>query len=203
MSDFQITPGAVDIGDAEISYLSGGSRGPVIVFMHATGFLPWLWSPIARRLSDAYRFIAPYFCDHRDADPESGGFSWMLLAQDLFRFCEALHLQRPLMVGHSMGGALIAIAAGKFGLDVQKMVLIEPIFLPREIYTIPLRVEDHPLAAKSIRRRNSWRDAAEARDYLISKALFASWEDGFRSRRPGTGLPSPAGGGPVHGQQSL
>lgn len=177
MSGFHVVPDSVDIGDAEISFLRGGSGGPTILFMHATGFLPWLWTPIARRLSDRFKFIAPYFCDHREADPENGGFSWMLLAQDLARFCKCLGLENPLMVGHSMGGALISIAAGKFGLDVEKMVLIEPIFLPREIYTIPLRVEDHPLASKSIKRRNFWQDAFEARAYLKSKPLFASWDD--------------------------
>jgi len=177
MSGFHVVPDSVDIGDAEIPYLHGGSGGPMIVFMHATGFLPWLWTPIARRLSDRFRFVAPYFCDHREADPENGGFSWMILAQDLVRFCERLDLKNPLMVGHSMGGALIAIAAGKFGLDVKKMVLVEPIFLPREIYTIPLQVDDHPLASKSIKRRNSWKDASEARAYLKSKRLFASWDD--------------------------
>lgn len=166
----------LDIGDATIPYLSVGENKPTIVFLHATGFLPWLWLPIARHLSDSFRIVAPYFCDHRDAEPESGGFSWMQLARDLTKFCECLDIESPYMVGHSMGGAIMSIAGGLFGADIKKLLLIEPIFLPREIYKIQMRVEDHPLASKSINRRNFWNDAEEAKAYLKSKRLFASWD---------------------------
>ena len=168
---------SVDVGDVSIPYLTSQNDGPAIVFLHATGFLPWLWIPVSRLFSDTYRVIAPYFCDHREADPHEGGLSWALLAEDLAAFCKALDIQNPYMVGHSMGGAVMAIAAGALGLQVRKAVLIEPIFLPQEIYSIELTVDQHPLAAKSIRRRNSWEDAKEARAYLRSKRLFATWDE--------------------------
>ncbi len=177
MDAFQPVLRFADIGDAEIKYLLYDGSGPTIVFLHATGFLPWLWHPLARGLNDTYRVICPYFCDHRQADPEKGGFDWMLLAKDLTDFCRCLEISSPLMVGHSMGGAVMAIAAGHFGLDVEKMVLIEPIFLPQEFYSLQLRVEDHPLAGKSIRRRNHWSDQSEARAYLKSKPLFQNWDE--------------------------
>lgn len=168
---------SVDIGDASIQYLSVGEKKPTIVFMHATGFLPWLWLPVAHQLKDTYRIIAPYFCDHREADPEKGGLSWMQLAEDLTRFCECLNIKNPYMVGHSMGGAIISIAGGKFGVDIKKLLLIEPIFLPPEIYNMQMRVDDHPLAGKSINRRNFWQNASEAKTYLKSKRLFQTWDD--------------------------
>jgi lipase len=167
----------VDIGDSVIEYLWYGSSGPPLIFLHATGFLPWLWHPIARELAGSYRIICPYFCNHRDADPENGGFDWFLLASDLTRLCRALGIASPFMVGHSMGGAIMAIAGGALGLDISKMILIEPIFLPREFYTIKIKVEDHPLAGKSIRRRNFWDDANEAKQYFKSKPLFRDWDD--------------------------
>ncbi len=185
----------IDAGDVSIEYLTSQNDGPAIVFLHATGFLPWLWKPIARQFSDAYRVIAPYFCDHREADPHEGGLSWALLAEDLARFCAALDIQNPCMVGHSMGGAVIAIAAGALGLKVKKTVLIEPIFLPREIYSIDLTVDQHPLASKSIRRRNSWADAKEAKAYLKSKRLFAAWDDEMLDLYVAYGMAPAAEGG--------
>jgi pimeloyl-ACP methyl ester carboxylesterase len=101
----------------------------------------------------------------------------MHLARDLTKFCECLDIKNPYMVGHSMGGAILSIAGGKFGIDIKKLLLIEPIFLPQEVYKIQMRVEDHPLAGKSINRRNFWHDAAEAKAYLKSKRLFASWDE--------------------------
>ncbi|NLW66226.1 MAG: alpha/beta hydrolase, partial [Bacteriovoracaceae bacterium] len=50
-----------DIGDVDLSYLLYEGDGPTLILMHATGFLPWLWHPIARELAPSYRVIAPYF----------------------------------------------------------------------------------------------------------------------------------------------
>ncbi|RJP87324.1 MAG: alpha/beta hydrolase [Desulfobacteraceae bacterium] len=177
MSKNEMVLRSIDAGEVSIQYLDSENDAPAIVFLHATGFLPWLWQPIAREFSDTYRVIAPYFCDYREADPHKGGLSWASLAMDLVGFCKALDIQNPYLVGHSMGGAVIAIAAGALGLKVQKTVLIEPIFLPQEIYSMDMTVDQHPLASKSIRRRNAWADAEEAKAYLKSKKLFRVWDD--------------------------
>jgi lipase len=170
----------VNIGDVDLQYLLYEGGGPTLIMMHATGFLPWLWHPIARDLNQHYRIICPYFCDHREADPEQGGFNWVRLAEDLVMLCRTLDIKAPFMVGHSMGGAVMAIAAGRFGLEATKMILIEPILLPREFYAIQLSVEEHPLAGKSIKRRNYWENASDARQYLGSKAFFQTWDDEMR-----------------------
>ncbi len=167
----------VDIGDAKLQYLMYDGPGPTLIMMHATGFLPWLWHPIARQLNEQCRIICPYFCDHREADPEQGGFDWVLLAEDLVTLCRSLDIKKPFLVGHSMGGAVMSIAVGRFGMSAAGMVLIEPIFLPREFYAISLRVEDHPLAGKSIKRRNHWENIEEARQYLLSKPFFRTWDE--------------------------
>lgn len=177
MHDTEMVLKAVNIGDASIPYLSYDGSGPTIVFLHATGFLPWLWHPIARELKKSFRIFAPYYCDHRSTDPENGGFNWMLLAEDMIKFCDCMNIKNPYMVGHSMGGAIMAIAAGKYGFDIKKLLLIEPIFLPPEIYKIQMHVKDHPLARKSILRRNFWKDVEEAKTYLKSKQLFQAWDD--------------------------
>ena len=56
------------------------------------------------------------------------------------------------------------------------MVLIEPIFLPEDLYRVKLPVEQHPLASKSIRRRDFWHTRDEAADYLKSRKLFEKWD---------------------------
>ena len=195
MNNNEMVLKTIDVGDVSIQYLTSENDGPTIVFLHATGFLPWLWEPIARRFSDTCRVVAPYFCDHRDADPHEGGLSWALLAEDLVGFCKALDIRNPYMVGHSMGGAVMAIACGRLGLDVKKMLLIEPIFLPQEIYAMNMTVDQHPLASKSIKRRNAWSDAAEAKTYLKSKRLFATWDEEMLDTYVQYGMmPSSAGG---------
>ncbi|MBS3757307.1 MAG: alpha/beta hydrolase [Desulfobacterales bacterium] len=177
MADTEPLQSTVDIGDSNISYLHYKGEGEPLIMLHATGFNPWLWHPIARGLSDTYQIFCPYFCDYREMDPEAGGFHWMLLAEDLVKFCDALNLASPCMVGHSMGGAVITLSAGKFAFSAEKIVLIEPIFLPQDFYNIEMGVQDHPLASKSIKRRNQWQDQNEARTYLRSRPLFKNWDD--------------------------
>jgi lipase len=147
------------------------------MFLHATGFLPWLWHPLARELSPPYRVIAPYFCDHREPSPDDGGLSWLLLAQDLAAFFASLGLEQPFLVGHSMGATIMTIANSRFGLDARGMILIEPIFLPQDFYRLRITVEQHPLASKSIKRQNYWESKAEAGAYVRSRSLFRNWDD--------------------------
>jgi len=123
---------SLEIADARIQYLAYGGDGPHLLFLHATGFLPWLWHPIARELAGDYRIVAPFFCNHRKADPDAGGHGWLDLARDLYHFCSALQIDELYCVGNSMGGTVTSLATAVFGLATQKMILIEPIILPRE-----------------------------------------------------------------------
>ncbi len=166
-----------EIGDTAIQYLLYEGEGPTVMMLHATGFLPWLWHPIARKLSGEYRIVAPYFCDHRHAEPEDGGLSWMILAEDLCRFCEAMRIEHPLLVGHSMGATVMTIANAVHGAPAERMVIIEPIFLPEDFYRMKIAVEQHPLASKSIKRRNHWENHDDAKAYLRSRALFKNWDE--------------------------
>ena len=166
-----------NIGDAEIASLRYEGEGPPLIFLHATGFLPWLWHPVARELAGGYRIFAPYFCDHRNADPENGGLNWETLAEDLALFCERLHLEKPFLVGHSMGATVAVIANALHGIPAAGMVLIEPIIVPPEFYRTRISVEQHPLASRAIRRTNFWRNRDEAMTYLHSRPLFQSWDE--------------------------
>ncbi len=167
------------VDDADLQYLFYDGDDPPIILLHATGFLPMLWHPIARELCDHRKVIAPYFCDHRDTDPRKGGLSWMLLAEDLCRLCEGLSIEKPLLVGHSMGATVMTIAEATHGPRASGLFLIEPIFLPQDFYRAQIGVEDHPLARRSIKRRSRWDDSGQAKKYLRNKGLFKNWDEQF------------------------
>lgn len=167
---------SLNIGDSEIQYLHYPGGGPAVVMLHATGFQPWLWHPIARELAGDFRVIAPYFCDHRLADPAEGGLSWLVLAADLAALIERLGISGAMLVGHSMGATVSSMAEALHGPIASRMVLIEPIYLPSPFYEMDITVEQHPMASRAIRRRREWMSEAEARAYLDEKALFANWD---------------------------
>lgn len=160
----------------ETEYLLYEGSGPTILFLHGSGFLPWLWHPIARRLNDEFRIIVPFFCDYREAEPEEGGLKWKNLAEDFCEFCHRLDIKKPYLVAHSMGATVTTIAASIDPELAQKMILMEPIFLPEATYGMKMSVAQHPLASKSIKRRNEWKDRNEARQYLLARALYNKWD---------------------------
>lgn len=185
----------LNIGDSDLTYLLYDGPDPTLMMLHATGFLPWLWHPIARFLSTTCTVIAPYFCDHRKSDPEDGGLSWRTLAKDFSDFCHVLQIKNPLLVGHSMGATVLTIATALYGLKPDAMILIEPIFLPQDFYKTRIRVQDHPRAARSIYRKNYWDDTSEALTYFQSKSLFKHWDAEMLSLYVQHGMKSKQSGG--------
>jgi lipase len=168
-----------DVDGARLPYLGfpGNASAPHMVFVHATGFLPWLWQPIIEKFVPASQAWAPFICDYRSCNPESGGLSWEVISRDLSTFCRLQQIHRPLVIGHSMGATVSAIAAAGYGVEPRGLILIEPIFLPEEIYSMKPDVNKHPLASRSIKRTNSWSDEKEAWSYLKSRPLFANWDE--------------------------
>jgi len=168
-----------NIGEAEFPYLffKGEVSPPHLIFMHGTGFIPWLWQPVIEEISPRGDSWAPFICNYRKCDPEKGGLAWAVVAEDLARFCRVQKIREPLFVGHSMGATVSVMACSLFGLKPRGLILIEPIFLPEEFYNGSTVVQDHPLASKAIKRKNSWKDEQEAIVYLKSRALFDGWDE--------------------------
>ena len=176
MNDNQPLSKSSSIGDTSIEYLHYPSDGPDLLLLHATGFIPWLWHPIAKSLIGYFNIIVPDLSGHRNNEPEDGGIGWDLIAGDLSRLCENLQFKTPFITGHSMGGTVATLAAALYDLHPARMILIEPIFLPETIYGTKMTVEQHPLASKSILRRSKWENRDDALSYLKSKKLFSRWD---------------------------
>jgi lipase len=165
-----------NIGDADLAYLLYEGDGPPMILMHATGFNPWVWHPIARDLGSSWRVIAPYVCDHRTVDPEAGGVSWLTLAEDVAAFCRVKRIEKPALVGHSMGGTVLTLALGVCGLKCRGLILIEPIFFPKEMYRREGAWGKNPLAVRALKRKETWNNRKEALSYLRSRPLFRKWD---------------------------
>jgi len=184
-----------DIGDVELPYLLYDGHEPTLILIHATGFMPWLWHPIARDLSPSCRIMAPHICDYRNADPENGGLYWETVAQDIAAFCNRKNIENPILVGHSMGATVSTMAHVLHGVKAKGMVLIEPIFLHEDFYRVRISVGEHPLASKALKRKNHWTNPTEAMGYLRSKPLFANWTEEMRELYITHGMRERKGGG--------
>jgi lipase len=48
MTELQPETRYADLTDSRIEYLYYDGSGPVIILLHARGFLPWLWHPLPK-----------------------------------------------------------------------------------------------------------------------------------------------------------
>lgn len=110
----------IEFDGTRVSYRSAGS-GPAIVFLH--GLLgnadSWAWQ--FHTLSTRYRVIAwdaPGYADSSPAPQDLDAFAGRLHA-----FLEALGLEKPALVGNSMGGTVAARLASLTPASVGKLVL--------------------------------------------------------------------------------
>jgi pimeloyl-ACP methyl ester carboxylesterase len=130
----------IDVDGARIHYLDRG-RGPTIVLIHGlTGQMRNFTHSLVDLLTDEFRVIA-FDRPGSGYSKRAPGASARLTAQgDLIaKFMHAIGLERPLVVGHSLGGAIaLAIAldhpdcAGGFA-------LIAPLTAPQERVPTPFR----------------------------------------------------------------
>lgn len=112
-----------------------GGTGRPLVFCHATGFCGQVWEPVADRLTDQFpgqfRCIAFDFRGHgRSSFPDDGDMKWSGLADDLRAVRAAVSPAEPVLaVGHSIGGAAIALAETAAVGTIKKAWSFEPILI--------------------------------------------------------------------------
>ena len=107
---------------AEIRLLEGG-RGKPLVFLHGAGGL-FAENPFLDRLAERYRVFAPELPGYGESRGEE-------LLDDMLDFTlhgwdvvAGLEIDRPYLVGHSMGGMIAAEMAAHCPREVAKLVLV-------------------------------------------------------------------------------
>lgn len=95
----------VIIGATRFHYLDWGGPGTPILFLHGGGINAHTWDCVAVMLSDRYRCVALDQRGHGDSE-WSPVLDYRITAHvgDLEGFVEAIGLERPIVVGQSMGG---------------------------------------------------------------------------------------------------
>lgn len=110
---------------------AGAGNGRTAVLLHGKNFCAATWDDTIRVLVDAgWRVVAPDqigFCG--STKPRGYQFSFAQLATNTHALLEALGVERPVLIGHSMGGMLATRYALQYPDDVARLVLVNPIGL--------------------------------------------------------------------------
>jgi pimeloyl-ACP methyl ester carboxylesterase len=124
---------AVAGGRARIRVYEGGS-GPDLVFLHGAGLIPG--DPTLATLARKFRVHAPLLPGFEDS--EGADLRDMLdFVLHSFDVIDALGLDKPILVGHSMGGMIAAEMAAVAPHQVDKLGLICPAGLWLDEHPIP------------------------------------------------------------------
>jgi pimeloyl-ACP methyl ester carboxylesterase len=104
--------------------LRGDPRLPPLVIVHGLRDHSHSFDDLARGLLDRFHVFALDLRGHGDSETTPYyGFGHFLL--DLHTLIRALRLERPVLVGHSMGGEIVATYAGCFPDRPAKVVIVE------------------------------------------------------------------------------
>ena len=119
----------------EMAYMdvapTGPANGRVAVLLHGKNFCAATWRPTIDLLTEAgFRVIAIDqigFC--KSSKPEAYQFSLSQLALNTRDLLTELGIERPIIIGHSMGGMLAARYAIDHPQALERLVLVNPIGL--------------------------------------------------------------------------
>ena len=145
--------------------------GSSVLFIHANGFCKEVWRPVVHRL-EGVRAVAVDQRGHGESEVGRPPFDWWDLGRDAIAWADAIDMPR-IGVGHSSGGAALAMAEILAPGTFRRLVLIEPIIFPG-----PYGPADaHPLVGGALRRRVSFASRADTRAAYHRRGPFAAWTD--------------------------
>lgn len=146
-----------------------------LLLAHATGFCKEVWSPVVEHLRNNLdnAIVAWDARAHGRSDPGEPPFDWWDFAGDALAVADGFEAESLIGIGHSMGGASLAMAEILRPGAFDRLVLIEPIMFPP-----PFGRFDNPLVEAALRRRKAFLSPDDALRNFSEKDVFGLWDEG-------------------------
>lgn len=160
-----------------------GGTGPLLHFAHANAYPVKTYSSFLKLFTDQFTVVG---LNQRPMweDSSPGTFEdWTVLAEDLIQHLRQNQFENVIGVGHSMGANATLMAAQIEPSLFSKIVLIDPVILPEQIYQLlenasfEEKRKMNPLLEKAMKRRNEWLSQEDAIQYFESKTFFQRFSD--------------------------
>jgi len=118
----------VDGSAGKLRVSDGGEGGVPVVFVHGLGSDLEVWRAQLDHLRPARRALALDLRGHGGSEPAKGGvYTIPTLASDVDAVVSRLGLQRFILVGHSMAGAVLTAYAGRHPEKVVGLVYVDAV----------------------------------------------------------------------------
>jgi pimeloyl-ACP methyl ester carboxylesterase len=159
-----ITSNSVQANGLRIYYLRQGADKPQLLLLHGLTDDGGCWAPVIEALAGEYDIIAPDARGHGQSDAPERGYSPADHAGDVVAFIRALGLNRPIVMGHSMGGMVATAVAAQHPELVNAVVVEDPAWFD---------LAQQPTPEHRRGRRMEWEQDLRANQQLTREALIA------------------------------
>lgn len=112
--------------DMKLAYTEMGKGSETLLFIHGLGSYIPSWKKNLESLQKKYHCIAIDLPGYGKSSKGNYSVSMDFFAETILKFCEEKHLNKVILVGHSMGGQIAMATALKYSQLVKKLVLIAP-----------------------------------------------------------------------------
>ncbi|MFX1286768.1 MAG: alpha/beta fold hydrolase [Promethearchaeota archaeon] len=109
-------------------YSRTGGNKPPLILSHGITDSGLCWVPIARDLEEFFDIIMVDARGHGLSESPPTGYSVETMVKDLIGLIKGLELDRPILMGHSMGAQISARTASLAPHLVDKLILEDPAF---------------------------------------------------------------------------
>ena len=181
----------LDEGDIAGVEVGDPAKPVAAVWLHATGFNAMTYQSMLAPLGLRARIAALDLRGHgRTELPARPNKlrSWARYRDDVIEWMEQRAPQGALLAGHSMGGCVALMVAGKRPELVKGLVLADPVILSPRMYfwehVCPpvvwlMRPGGQNLAVAARKRKNAFASAEDAKSSYEGRAIFKTWREPF------------------------
>jgi len=164
----------------------GTAKNGHILCLHANSYSAGLYHDFLKPLATEYELWVPDLPGHGQSRWVGCIQDWSDLADLFIQHLERNPIPRPFIgLGHSIGGIVIMLIAIKRPKWFSRLVLLDPVLLPKHILWLMhgLRLlsltQLVPLARAANRRRSKFEDRKSALTHYAGKRVFARWQPNF------------------------
>ncbi len=115
----------VSVDSIKLHVVQWGEHGVPVVCVHGLTANAFCFQTLVDALSPQHRVIAYDLRGRGDSDKPEQGYSVPIHAQDLAHLIDALGLERPVVVGHSLGALTALYFAAHYPEKLRKLVLMD------------------------------------------------------------------------------
>lgn len=100
-------------------------EGVPVLLLHGLSGVAEVWEPTVQELSANRHIVAIDQRGHGDSHPTSGGYAIGVFVADTLAVIDALRLERPHLVGHSMGARVAIAFAAKHPARIRSVAIVD------------------------------------------------------------------------------